>query len=84
MQRMLFPEGISKTFRDEGQVVGGLKPSASAVSLDSMCDLLGSLDDLSCDMTTGTDSKRGKSTPANAREGKFFSARLFVLRFVLY
>jgi len=78
MQRMLFPEGIGKTFRDDGQV-GELKPSASAVSLDSMGDLLSVVEDLTTvtDLTTGTDSKRGKSTPAKAREGSLFLIRAF-------
>jgi hypothetical protein len=42
------------------------------------------MDDLSCDMTTGTDSKRGKSTPANAREGKIFLLVFCCLFCVLY
>lgn len=78
MQLMLFPEGISKTFGDDDEV-GGLKPSASAVSLDSMDDLLSAVDDLTTftDVTTGTDSKRGKSTPAKAREGSLLLIRAF-------
>mmetsp|Transcript_9272 Transcript_9272/g.16607 ORF Transcript_9272/g.16607 Transcript_9272/m.16607 type:complete len:574 (+) Transcript_9272:220-1941(+) len=77
MQRMLFPEGISKVFAEEDYSTGGLKPSASAVSLTSL--------DNSADGTTsvttmgtgtvGTDSKRGKSTPANAREGSLLIIR---------
>ena len=76
MQRMLFPEGISKTFtNDDASVVGGLKPSASAVSLASMGSL--GFDDMTIgtEMTTGTDSKRGKATPANAREGSLLIIR---------
>mmetsp|Transcript_155 Transcript_155/g.392 ORF Transcript_155/g.392 Transcript_155/m.392 type:complete len:567 (+) Transcript_155:208-1908(+) len=78
MQRMLFPEGITKTFgNDDASVVGGLKPSASAVSLASMGSL--GFDDLTIgtEMTTGTDSKRGKATPANAREGSLLIIRAF-------
>jgi len=75
MQRMLFPEGITKTFGNDNESAGGLKPSASAVSLASM----GSVDDMTTvtDMTTGTDSKRGKSTPANCREGSLLLIRAF-------
>jgi len=78
MQRMLFPEGIGNIFRGEDQV-GGLKPSASACSLDSMSDLLSGMDDLTTMSgdTTGTDSKRGKRTPANAREGSLLLIRAF-------
>jgi len=75
MQRMLFPDGITKIFGNEDASAGGLKPSASAVSLASM----GSMDDMTTvtNMTTGTDSKRGKSTPANAREGSLLLIRAF-------
>mmetsp|Transcript_13051 Transcript_13051/g.36738 ORF Transcript_13051/g.36738 Transcript_13051/m.36738 type:complete len:565 (+) Transcript_13051:156-1850(+) len=77
MQRMLFPEGITKTFGNDDGSAGGLKASASAVSLAS----LGSIgtDDMTTvtAMTTGTDSKRGKSTPANAREGSLLIIRAF-------
>ena len=75
MQKMLFPGGITKTFSSDDASSGGLKPSASAVSLAS----LGSTDDLTTftDVTTGTDSKRGKSTPANAREGSLLLIRAF-------
>ncbi|KAG7361361.1 hypothetical protein IV203_036461 [Nitzschia inconspicua] len=73
MQRMLFPEGISKTFDDEDNTTGGLKPSASAVSLTSL-----DVDDsatYTTMSTAGTDSKRGKSTPASAREGSLLIIR---------
>jgi len=75
MQKMLFPGGITKTFGNDDASSGGLKPSASAVSLASM----GSIDDMTTvtDVTTGTDSKRGKSTPANAREGSLLLIRAF-------
>lgn len=66
MQRMLFPEGIESIFTSEDASVGGLKPSASAVSLSSLADATYSTGE---SLTMGTDSKRGKSTPADAREG---------------
>ena len=74
MQRLLFPQGIEAIFaareaaeRAASSGMSSLKPSASAVSLTS-------LDDMTSVATTagnskGTDSKRGKMTPANAREG---------------
>lgn len=70
MQRLLFPEGISNIFTSDDATTGGLKPSASAVSLTS-------LDTFSTgeSMTIGTDSKRGKSTPADAREGSLLLIR---------
>jgi hypothetical protein len=71
MQRMLFPEGISKTFADEDTTTGGLKPSASAVSLTSLDDTA----TYTTMSTAGTDSKRGKSTPASAREGSLLIIR---------
>lgn len=71
MQRMLFPEGISKTFADEDSTTGGLKPSASAVSLTSLDDTA----TYTTMSTAGTDSKRGKSTPASAREGSLLIIR---------
>lgn len=74
MQKMLFPEGIIKTFDSNDESLGGLKPSFSALSLSSMAT-----DDMTTmtDVTTGTDSKRGKSTPANAREGSLLLIRAF-------
>ena len=74
MQKMLFPEGILKTFDSNDETSGGLKPSASALSLASMAT-----DDMTTmtDVTTGTDSKRGKATPANAREGSLLLIRAF-------
>ena len=73
MQRMLFPEGISKIFSEEDSTTGGLKPSASAVSLTSLDDTI-SVTTMS---TAGTDTKRGKATPANAREGSLLIIRAF-------
>lgn len=77
MQRMLFPEGITKTFGNDDATTGGLKASLSALSLASMGSM--SMDDATMvtEMTTGTDSKRGKSTPANAREGSLLLIRAF-------
>lgn len=74
MQRMLFPEGIAKWFANEDGTTGGLKPSASAVSLTSLDDTesLGATS-----MSIGTDSKRGKSTPPTAREGSLLLIRAF-------
>jgi len=79
MQTMLFPGGITKTFGDDDASSGGLKPSASAVSLASMDSMTNSMADMTTvtNMTTGTDSKRGKSTPANAREGSLLLIRAF-------
>jgi hypothetical protein len=78
MQKMLFPGGITKTFGNKDESSGGLKPSASAVSLASLVSA-GSTDVMTTvtDVTTGTDSKRGKSTPANAREGSLLLIRAF-------
>ncbi|VEU44991.1 unnamed protein product [Pseudo-nitzschia multistriata] len=77
MQRMLFPEGITKTFGNDDASVGGLKPSISAVSLASMGSC--GTDEMTAftERTTGTDSNRGKSTPANAREGSLLIIRAF-------
>lgn len=66
MQRMLFPEGIESIFTSEDASTSGLKPSASAVSLCSLGDATYSTGE---SLTIGTDSKRGKPTPADAREG---------------
>ena len=72
MQRMLFPEGIATIFSDGNESTGGLKPSTSALSLTS-------LENLSITSATsgGTDSKRGKTTPATAREGSLLLIRAF-------
>lgn len=72
MQRMLFPEGIEAIFSSEDATSGGLKPSASAVSLTSLGDATFNSGE---SMTIGTDSKRGKSTPADAREGSLLVIR---------
>ena len=72
MQRMLFPEGISEIFKDDDESTGGLKASASAVSLTSLLDTTATTTG-----SIGTDSKRGKSTPASAREGSLLIIRAF-------
>mmetsp|Transcript_20852 Transcript_20852/g.45206 ORF Transcript_20852/g.45206 Transcript_20852/m.45206 type:complete len:574 (+) Transcript_20852:144-1865(+) len=74
MQKILFPNGIEAVVKanldqteDDAELNVGLKPSRSAVSLTS----LASGDDATT-LTGGsgqTDSKRGKNTPPNAREG---------------
>ena len=65
LQLMLFPEGLQTLFHGNNSS-GGLKPSASAVSLAS-------LDNDNTTVTSansgGTDSKRGKTAPPNCREG---------------
>eukprot|EP00529_Nitzschia_sp_RCC80_P011590 CAMPEP_0113500232 /NCGR_PEP_ID=MMETSP0014_2-20120614/32197_1 /TAXON_ID=2857 /ORGANISM="Nitzschia sp." /LENGTH=623 /DNA_ID=CAMNT_0000394511 /DNA_START=175 /DNA_END=2046 /DNA_ORIENTATION=+ /assembly_acc=CAM_ASM_000159 len=61
-----------------GGYVGGLKPSASAVSLTSLDTGDTTASVASNDsMTMGTDSKRGKTTPASAREGSLLLIRAF-------
>lgn len=71
LQRMLFPDGLQNLF-GQSKAEGGLRPSTSALSLSSM-----DMDDTT--VTTmgsgGTDSKRGKSTPPNAREGSLLIIR---------
>eukprot|EP00522_Entomoneis_paludosa_P013874 CAMPEP_0172447834 /NCGR_PEP_ID=MMETSP1065-20121228/7024_1 /TAXON_ID=265537 /ORGANISM="Amphiprora paludosa, Strain CCMP125" /LENGTH=575 /DNA_ID=CAMNT_0013199205 /DNA_START=111 /DNA_END=1838 /DNA_ORIENTATION=+ len=72
MQKILFPNGIDAVVKpnlieedqDNEEVNVGLKPSRSAVSLTS----LGTMDDATT-VSGQSDSKRGKTTPANAREG---------------
>lgn len=78
MQRILFPAGIEKHFttstagdsNPDGGGMVSLKPSASALSLSSLVPeevLVGTT--TGTVNSTGTDSKRGKSTPPAAREG---------------
>ena len=70
MQRTLFPDGIAALFGETTQPTG-LKASASALSLTSLN--IQADDDMSMGTATansmGTDSKRGKTMPPNAREG---------------
>jgi hypothetical protein len=54
--------------------MGGLMASTSAMSLSSMGDETTAS---STDKTAATDSKRGKSTPADAREGSLLLIRAF-------
>jgi hypothetical protein len=75
MQRMLFPEGIAEIFKDEDETAGGLKASHSAVSLVSLGDT--TVTSVTTAGSIGTDSKRGKTTPANAREGSLLLIRAF-------
>ena len=81
MQRMLFPEGIESTFKIDGTEnggggsapSGGLKPSTSALSLSSLDDTT----TVTSGTSLATDSKRGKTTPPNAREGSLLLIRAF-------
>jgi hypothetical protein len=60
---ILFPQGVQDTMKFEEQPQGGgLKPSRSALSLASM-------DTANTGGSVVSDTKRGKTTPANAREG---------------
>jgi hypothetical protein len=77
IQKMLFPNGLDELIaRTEDLEISTLKPSASSLSLSS---LAGVGDDTTVtSMNTGasgTDAKRGKSTPANAREGSLLLVR---------
>jgi hypothetical protein len=77
MQRMLFPEGIERIFRDDDEsATGGLKPSTSALSLASL-EITTNTSIASANRSIGTDSKRGKSTPVSAREGSLLLIRAF-------
>lgn len=75
IEQMLIPLGIGAVFgnKDGTNPGGGMRKIASAVSLSSM----GAASDASIGSgTTGvTDSKKGKSTPANAREGSLLVLR---------
>jgi len=70
MQRMLFPDGLGSLFSLKQAQSTGLRPSTSAVSLASMDDTT-----VTSIGSGGTDSKRGKSTPPNAREGSLMVIR---------
>jgi hypothetical protein len=75
MQRMLFPDGIKSMFKStNGDDVGRLKASTSALSLSNMTD---ETSVSSAGNTAATDSKRGKTTPADAREGSLLLIRAF-------
>eukprot|EP00980_Cylindrotheca_fusiformis_P011689 scaffold2772_cov200-Cylindrotheca_fusiformis.AAC.1 len=75
MQLMLFPEGIETIFRNDNESTSGLKASASALSLASLDT--GATSVASTDQSIGTDTKRGKTTPASAREGSLMLIRAF-------
>jgi hypothetical protein len=68
MQLTLFPHGLDMLFhtKDDDSSTFGLRPNLSSLSLVSM-------DDTTMSIVTGnsggTDSKRGKTSPPNAREG---------------
>ena len=72
MQRMLFPEGIETLFSRDDDSAPRLKPSSSALSLTSLENT-----SVTSATTYGTDSKRGKTTPASAREGSLLLIRAF-------
>jgi hypothetical protein len=75
MQRMLFPDGIETIFQHANESIPGLRASVSAMSLASMDTAATSVD--STDQSLATDTKRGKSTPASAREGSLLLIRAF-------
>lgn len=83
IEKTLLPMGIGAVFGNgPGAGInpgGGMRKIASAVSLASM-ESAGATDDFPSNMTVGTstigtDSKRGKTTPANAREGALLLLR---------
>lgn len=83
IEKTLLPLGIGAVFGNgPGAGInpgGGMRKIASAVSLASM-ESAGATDDFPSNMTVGTstigtDSKRGKTTPANAREGALLLLR---------
>jgi hypothetical protein len=83
IEKTLLPLGIGAVFGNgPGAGIhpgGGMRKIASAVSLASM-DSTGATDDIPSNMsigtsTIGTDSRRGKTTPANAREGALLLLR---------
>jgi len=79
MQRMLFPNGLEELIaRTEELEISTLKPSSSAVSLSSLAGAAGddtTVTSMNTGASGGTDTKRGKSTPANAREGSLLMVR---------
>jgi len=77
MQRMLFPEGIAFIFGSNEESTSGLKPSASALSLTSLENMTIDTMESSIGGSMGTDTKRGKTTPATAREGSLLLIRAF-------
>lgn len=80
MERMLIPDGIGAVFQNADGTTngGGMKKIASMVSLSSMASMDSrSLTELDSFGTGLTDSKKGKQTPPNAREGVLFLLRAF-------
>lgn len=78
IEKMLIPEGIGAMFRNSDGTTngGGMKKIASAISLSSMVSLDSkSKTELDSFGTGLTDSKRGKQTPPNAREGALLILR---------
>lgn len=75
MQLMLFPDGIEAIFRNDNESTSGLKASVSALSLASLDTAATSV--ASTDQSLGTDTKRGKTTPASARDGSLLLIRAF-------
>lgn len=79
VQTTLIPKGIQTLLLQNGDKPNTLKPSASALSLSSM-DNNYAVDDQDTYATSGsggTDTKRGKTTPPNAREGCLLILRAF-------
>jgi hypothetical protein len=78
MQRMLIPQGVDALLTregdEEGNAGGGLKASMSALSLASM-DTDNDNATYATGNSMGTDTKRGKTTPASAREGALLMIR---------
>jgi hypothetical protein len=68
MQLCLFPQGVDMLFhtKDDEEPTMGLRPNLSSLSLASMDDTTASIMTMN---SGGTDSRRGKTTPASAREG---------------
>ena len=68
MQLCLFPQGVDMLFhtKDDEEPTMGLRPNLSSLSLASMDDTTASIVTMN---SGGTDSRRGKTTPPNAREG---------------
>jgi hypothetical protein len=78
LQRMLIPQGVDALLErvgDESANKGmGLKASTSAISLASM-DMNAEASVFTTDNSLGTDTKRGKTTPGDAREGALLVIR---------
>jgi hypothetical protein len=79
MQRMLIPQGVDSLLARVGETEnnkgGGLRASTSALSLASMDMNIETSSAFPTDNSLGTDTKRGKTTPADAREGALLVIR---------